>query len=245
LHHPATNVIGTDEFADVSPFFLRTREQLPAGPRLLRFYYLNLQVPALFLVLLAGGFNAQRVGWMHLYTGLRNTRTRNWKNWVDLVALVLHYVCFLAIPALLFDAALVFEIYLVRLLCAGYGVFAVLAPGHYPPEAVCLEGLPRDASSAEHVTATTINIRTGPLGRLLCSGGDYHIEHHLFPNISFVFYPQMSERLRAYCRRNGLAYRSYRWDVALLKCLATFRRPPAITRAAEFGEVSRRLGSVP
>jgi hypothetical protein len=33
--------------------------------------------------------------------------------------------------------------------------------------------------------------------------------------------------LREFCRKHALPYRSYQWDHALLKCFATFRRPPS------------------
>src|SRR5437868_12912694 len=41
-------------------------------------------------------------------------------------------------------------------------------------------------------TAGTVSFRTGWLGRFLCSGLEYQVEHHLFPNISHVYYPEIS-----------------------------------------------------
>mmetsp|Transcript_23083 Transcript_23083/g.75248 ORF Transcript_23083/g.75248 Transcript_23083/m.75248 type:complete len:286 (+) Transcript_23083:784-1641(+) len=36
-----------------------------------------------------------------------------------------------------------------------------------------------------------------------------HIEHHLFPGISFVHYPLMAPVIEAFCREHGMPYRSY------------------------------------
>jgi hypothetical protein len=38
-----------------------------------------------------------------------------------------------------------------------------------------------------------IRFHTGPSGRLICAGLEYHIEHHFFPEIGHVYYPQGRE----------------------------------------------------
>ena len=58
-------------------------------------------------------------------------------------------------------------------------------------------------------TATTINFRTSFLGRLLCSGVDYQIEHHLFPGISHHHYPQMSKLVKRILQKTRLSPIAY------------------------------------
>ena len=77
-------------------------------------------------------------------------------------------------------------------------------------------------------TATTINFRGGPIGRLLCGGVDYQIEHHLFPTISPRHYRQMSRHVKAFCDRHGYPYRSESWGRAIWQSVMTFRRPKPI-----------------
>jgi len=80
-------------------------------------------------------------------------------------------------------------------------------------------------------TAGTVSFRTGRLGRFLCSGLEYQVEHHLFPNISHVHYPEVSVVVREFCAEHGLSYRSYSWAMALWKSWEVLRFPqPVIGR---------------
>jgi linoleoyl-CoA desaturase len=83
-----------------------------------------------------------------------------------------------------------------------------------------------------------VNFRTGILGKFVCSGLEYQIEHHLFPNISHVYYPKMAERLRAFCHENGLPYHCYGWDTVVWKCLLMLRSPSPVK--ADFERVRAR-----
>lgn len=54
-------------------------------------------------------------------------------------------------------------------------------------------------------------------GRMLCfiNGGlNYQIEHHLFPGICHVYYPELAEIVRDYCKKNDVRYKHWRmiWD---------------------------------
>lgn len=226
VHHTSPNVIGVDHDADLAPWLARTREQVEASSGVRRFYYAHLQWLALPLLLAFNGLNMTKTGWVHLLRSLADKSQRNRRHWLDLAAMVLHYVCFLILPALALGARPVFTLYLLRLLLEGYLMFAILAPGHFPAESVCLSQKPDAADYLLLQTLATNNFRVGPVGRLLCSGLQYQIEHHLFPGISHVYYPEVSKTVQHFCRRNGLPYRSYAWDTVLWKCLAMFRKPP-------------------
>ena len=97
LHHPAPNVIGTDNDVDLEPWF---------AP---------------------------------LVAGLRGAG-RSRQHWIDLSAMLLHYVVWLAIPMAFWAPVHVAGFYALRVVLMGYAMFAVLAPGHFPLEAVCIQG---------------------------------------------------------------------------------------------------------
>jgi fatty acid desaturase len=115
----------------------------------------------------------------------------------------------------------------------GYAFFCVLAPTHFPAEAVCAEKSQRHADILLGQTATTVNFRTGYIGRFLCSGLDYQIEHHLFPSVSHVFYPKMSGLVKECCRRQGYPYRTLGWSEAIWKSCLVFRRPKTVEPCLE------------
>lgn len=63
---------------------------------------------------------------------------------------------------------------------------------------------------ATHQVKTTANFATGhPVITFFTGGLNYQIEHHLFPHISHVHYPKLSEIVRATCRDHGLTYHEW------------------------------------
>jgi linoleoyl-CoA desaturase len=233
VHHPAPNVIGVDDDADLLPWFARTREEVERRSGFARFYYERLQWLALPLLLAANGFNMQKSGWVQLFRRLREAQRRQARAWIDLAALSLHYVCWLVIPAFIFGARPAVVFYLLRAMLLGYGMFAVLAPGHFPSDAICRD---KDQPAPDYLllqTSSTVNFRPGWIGGFFCSGLQYQVEHHLFPNLSHVYYAKASTLVRDMCRKQGLPYHCYSWGTALRKCFATFRWPPRIEVAPQ------------
>jgi len=64
---------------------------------------------------------------------------------------------------------------------------------------------------AEHQVEATVNfMRHNRAASWLLGGLNFQIEHHLFPRISHVNYPAMSEVVERTCREFGVAYREHR-----------------------------------
>jgi fatty acid desaturase len=82
-------------------------------------------------------------------------------------------------------------------------------------------------------TSTTLNFRGGWLARLVCSGLDYQIEHHLFPGIPHTSYRKMSPLVRRFCLEHGLPYRSLPWGKALWESWMVLRNPQGVARRLE------------
>ena len=103
------------------------------------------------------------------------------------------------------------------------------APGHFPAEAQRTTDEARRSEDFFAVqTAGTVSFRTGLVGRFLCSGLEYQVEHHLFPNVSHVHYPEISVAVQKFCAEQGLPYRSYSWAGALWKSWEVLRFPQQI-----------------
>ena len=67
----------------------------------------------------------------------------------------------------------------------------------------------------------------------MCSGLEFQIEHHLFPNLSHVYYPKLAPLVRDFCAQYGLPYRCFSWDVVTWKSLMMFRSPSPVTEDLE------------
>lgn len=67
-----------------------------------------------------------------------------------------------------------------------------------------------EAEWAVHQVVTTANFATHDrVWNWLFGGLNFQIEHHLFPRISHVHYPELSKRLRLVCAEFGIAYREF------------------------------------
>ncbi|MGD0617377.1 MAG: fatty acid desaturase [Bryobacteraceae bacterium] len=233
LHHPAPNVVGVDSDSDLLPFFAVTADEVHASSGLRRFYYERLQFWMFPFVLALNTFGIQMAGWAHLARMLSHSRGRRAAHWIDLGAMVLHYLIWIGLPLLFWPMPAVVGFYLLRNTLLGYAMYAILAPGHFPAEAQRTTDAERHSAGFFAVqTAGTVSFRTGWLGRFLCSGLEYQVEHHLFPNISHVYYPEVSLEVQKFCATHGLPYRSYSWGTALWKSWAVLRFPQEVVGRA-------------
>jgi linoleoyl-CoA desaturase len=235
VHHVTPNVIGLDDDVDLLPWFALTREGSESGSPAWRWYYRH-QWMVLPVALALTALNMMRKSWIYLVAELRIPGRRTTLHWIDLGVLIVHYSLFLLVPLLWFTPGEVVGFFLLRGALLGYAVFSTAAPAHFPAEASFLssEGYRDRAEYRKHSdylllqTVTTVNFRSGPVGRFLCCGSDFQIEHHLFPGISHAYYPRMSPILRRFCEDNGYPYRTIGWLEGIRKSLAVFRYPKPV-----------------
>jgi fatty acid desaturase len=223
LHHSAPNVIGVDQDADLLPWFALTRRDVEGSHGLKRFYFEHIQWWIFPLALAGNGFQMQLSGWIHLFRVLPRRDQRKPAHWVDLGCMILHYVVWVIVPCFFFPISHVLLLYALRIILTGYALYAVVGPGHLPAEAARVEFGQEHQDYMLLQTACTVNYHTGPVGRWLCSGLEYQVEHHLFPSISHVYYPKISPVVQDFCRKRGLPYRSYSWPKAIWLSWAVLR----------------------
>jgi len=224
-HHPVPNVIGADPDADLSPWFALTENEVRASRGLLRFYYERLQCYVFPFTLGGMVFGMQAQGWVFVLKALRDPARRNYRHWVDLGVLVLHYVVWIGLPMLFFSPLSVLGLYALRAAGLGYAVLAVAGPGHLPLYAACIGTDEPSQDFLMRQTATTANFTTGWLGRWLCGGLEYQVEHHLFPKVNHIYYPQLSPMVQELCRQRGVPYHTCSWDRALWKTYSVLATP--------------------
>jgi len=252
VHHPTPNVIGLDDDVDLLPWFALTEEEFRSGGPLRRLYH-RWQWMVLPVALGLTAVNMILSSWRFLLGALRDPARRSALHWIDLGVLAAHYALWIGLPLLWFPAPQVVGFYLLRGALLGYAVFSTAAPAHFPAEAgfLATEGHRDRKEYRRHSdylllqTVTTVNFRTGPLGRFLCCGSDYQIEHHLFPGIAHTWLPQVSPILREFCEANGYPYRTLGWWEGIRKSLAVFVRPKPVEPALEALLVRARTERVP
>jgi linoleoyl-CoA desaturase len=245
VHHPVPNVVGLDDDIDLAPVFAFSRDDYERASgwqqRLFRWQWLIFP-----FALALNGFNAQRQGLLFLARKLGSSR-RKARHWLDLGLLLAHVALFWALPLAFLPAGEVIGFHLLRMALLGYAMFAAFGAAHFPAEAVAVD---KRLAKSDYVllqTATTVNFTTGRFGRLLCSGVDFQIEHHLFPEFSHTHYPKMAPRMQAFCREHGYPYRTLGWGEAVWKSLTAMANPRPVLRSVEElrGEATARSESSP
>jgi fatty acid desaturase len=225
VHHPNPNIHGIDDDIDLRPIFAFTKDEIAkSNSRFQKFIFRN-QGIIFPIALIFNGFNIQLSGWRYLVSMLFDKKQRDIFHWIDLLVLIFHWVFWLVLPCYFFSLTDVLIFHFIRIALLGYGMYVAFAPAHFPAESIVL------AKDTDHIDSylrqlvTTVNFKTGPFGRLLCSGVDYQIEHHLFPGVTHTYYPLLSIRLKKICKKNGYPYRELGWWEAVWKSYVVFFSP--------------------
>lgn len=108
----------------------------------------------------------------------------------------------------------VFGCYLVTTMVHGIVISVVFQLAHCVEE-VEFAGIDPNSQTmgpwANHQLATTVDFsRSNPLLSWLLGGLNFQVEHHLFPRICHVHYPQLSVIIEQTCRDCGVPFRSHR-----------------------------------
>lgn len=237
VHHPAPNVVGVDGDSNLYPYFAMTRNEIERSKGWLRFYFEHVQFWAFPFVLLSNSFHMQYTGWKHVVRGLRAPGPKR-LYLIDVASLAGHYVLWFAIPLAFFGWKVLVVSYVLRMLLLSYAMYAVLAPGHYPDDALRLDGNHRAEDFALLQATCSANFRGGWLASLTCSGLQYQVEHHLFPNLTHVHYPKVAVVVKEFCRTHGLPYNEMSWGRALWKSWAVLRNPPRTVAELESSRIA-------
>jgi fatty acid desaturase len=221
-HHRAPNIVGADLDIDIAWPFSVLETKVSAAKGFQRQFY-QYQWLALPFVLSLNGFAVQLNGWRHIVRLYRSNVRQPRELHKDVLILVAHYLVWLFIPIAVFGLAIGLTAYLARIALMGYALFIAFAPAHFPEPAMCFDARSAIEDYVLRQTLTTVNFRTGALGRFLCAGVQYQIEHHLFPTICHTHYPRISVPIRAFCEQHGYPHRTYRWSHALWMSALAFR----------------------
>ena len=222
-HHTHPNVEGADGSIDFLPLFALTETQVASATGWRQKYYKSFQpilVPVAMLLLLA---HMMATGLAETVKRVLDPKGRRGTHILDLLGMVAHIGLFVGIPLLYAPLSHVLVFYFARLALVSVGLVLLLIPSHFPVETPVMDR--EEARAIGHCalqTYTTINYNGGLLVHLLSTGLDYQIEHHLFPEISHVYYPRMSPLVQQFCKEQGLPYRTWPLSTALRESYRVF-----------------------
>jgi linoleoyl-CoA desaturase len=209
LHHSYTNVCGVDLDIDLGVL----ARYAPQQERRSFHRFQHLYLPVLYCLLL--------INW-HVYRDFNDLVRASIGDYKvsrpkgkDLVLFVVGKIGFFAlafgIPVLFHPVWQVMVGYLVTSAIVGLLLSIVFQTAHCMPQAKFVD-IPANAQPLEdnwavHQLETTVNF--APNNALLSwyvGGLNYQVEHHLFPGISHVHYPELSTIVRKTCEEYGVTY---------------------------------------
>jgi fatty acid desaturase len=203
MHHGFTNTIGADQAIDTGPVvwhnLMRARTTDTFVPMQSLFWFLVVLPLTLPYFILIGTKHA----WHHKrYWTLAGVALR-WA--LGLWAFQDHLLVFV-LPSLL-------SAYIL-------GLTASLNHFHRPMATLS------DWNFARSVTTVTQNLgATNPVSAWLLGGLSFHIEHHFFATMPRRNYRRVAGEIRAFCKRNGLAYESVSLRAAITALWHKLRHP--------------------
>lgn len=211
VHHTFTNIPGHDEDLDVAPGLVRVSPGEERKP-IMKFQHLY----AFFLYGLASlswVFRKDYVKFFQKEIGKTDNTKRPKIEYFNLFFFkALYYTLFIVIPLIVLDITWwQFLIgFLAMHLAEGFVLGLVFQLAHVvegtdfpePDEEGKLE-----ESWAVHQMQTTANFsRKSFMAKFLCGGLNFQIEHHLFPNICHVHYPEISKIVERTAKAYNVPY---------------------------------------
>ena len=212
-HHTFTNIEGVDDDIDIKPW-IRVHEGQKRHwfHRFQHYYSLFLYGTTYLFWIFYNDLRKYFSGKVAEETPMKPMNTRE-------------HILFWASKAFYIGLFIVLPMFMVGVLptLAGYGVMVFVAGvvisvvfqlAHIVEHSDFVhpagEGGNIEAEWAVHQMETTANFAThNRLWNWLFGGLNFQIEHHLFPRISHVHYPELSKRLRKVCDEFGVVYREF------------------------------------
>lgn len=211
IHHTYTNIPGHDEDIDLAPGIVRLCPNEPWKP-MMRFqkYY------AFVLYGLAGLFRVFKQDYFKFFKkeigAFDNTNHPKMEYFNLFFYKFLYYSIFIFAPLYFIDLSVgqILFGFFIMMLTEGFVLGLVFQLAHVVEDVDFPE--PTTENHIEEVWAvhqlqTTANFaRKSWLATFLCGGLNYQVEHHLFPNICHIHYPELSHIVKETADEHGIIY---------------------------------------
>lgn len=212
IHHTYTNIDGVDDDIDVGIFMRMSKTQKKYMMHKYQHYYFWILYSFLYIlwifVLDYIKYFRGSIGEIKINNMKLNDHIVFW------LFKALHLFLFIGLPLYFLGIKLFLVYFLVMTLVAGFVLSIVFQLAHtvedtHFPQADLKSGKMED-EWAVHQLKTTANFATkNKLVSWFVGGLNFQIEHHLFPKISHIHYPAISDIIRQTCKEFGIEYIEY------------------------------------
>lgn len=213
LHHSFTNIYELDEDIDDKPFLRLS----PHGKK--KPYHRFQHIYALFLYAFATISWATTKDFKQLIRYNREgiTKEQGFSPSVKMIRMIIsklcYYIALLVLPLLVLPWPIVVVGFLVMHLISGFYITVIFQLAHVVEGTHHMKLEPNKSMEntwAIHQIRTTANFSTKNKFLTYIVGGlNHQIEHHLFPNIAHIHYPEISKIVRSTANEFGFDYIEY------------------------------------
>jgi linoleoyl-CoA desaturase len=212
-HHSYTNVEGMDDDIDIKPYIRVHADQKKSWYHQFQQYYgLFLYGMTYFFWVFMNDFNKYFTGKIAEHTKMRKMNLPEHFNfWISKVLYVFFFIIFPfffagVIPTIIGWSIMAFT--------AGVVIAIVFQLAHIVEDAhfVTPEGdsMKIETEWAKHQINTTVNFATkSRVMSWLLGGLNFQVEHHLFPKISHIHYPEINKIVKQTCEEFNVIYREF------------------------------------
>lgn len=208
-HHTFTNIEGIDSDIDVRPFMrLHPNQSLHRIHRYQHIYWFVLYGISYLAWVFYEDFAKYFKGRIASHMKPMNLPVR--EHIIFWITKIFYVVIFLAIPVLWLGWLKAMIGFLIVSCSCGLFISIVFQLAHVVVGNDFPVSKKIDTEWAIHQINTTSNFGTSNKFLFWTLGGlNFQVEHHLFPKISHIHYPQISRLVKETCREFGIAYHEY------------------------------------
>ena len=212
IHHTYTNIHGVDDDIEARPLLRLCEEQQHYPIHKYQHYYFPFAYSLLYMWWIFVSdykkYFTQKVGNIPIKKMSLQDHIMFW------FYKVAHAVIFIVLPVYMLGVAWWAVGFLVMGLVTGFVLSIVFQLAHTVEHThfpLPIEGSGKmEDEWAIHQIKTTANFATrNKVISWFCGGLNFQIEHHLFPKISHIHYPQISKIIKQACQEFGLQYIEY------------------------------------
>jgi linoleoyl-CoA desaturase len=212
-HHSYTNVEGLDDDIDIKPF-IRVHSTQPRYwfHRFQQYYSLFLYGLTYLFWVFSNDFNKYFSGKIAEHTKMRKMdMPEHFNFWLSKI---LYIGLFIVMPFFFVGIIPTIVGYLVMAFTAGVVISIVFQLAHVVEEAEFItptsDTMKIETEWAKHQINTTVNFATKSKSMSWLLGGlNFQVEHHLFPRISHVHYPEINKIVKQTCLEFGVMYKEF------------------------------------
>ncbi len=212
-HHTYTNVEGLDDDIDIEPF-IRVHAHQPKHwyHKFQHFYGVFLYGMTYLFWVFMNDFKKYFTGKIAHHTKMRKMETAEHFNfWISKI---LYVFFFIAVPFYFVGVVPTILGYLTMCFTAGVVIAIVFQLAHVVQETQFItptsDAMKIESEWAKHQIDTTANFATdNKFVSWLLGGLNFQVEHHLFPKISHVHYPEINKIVKQTCAEFKLAYKEF------------------------------------